>query len=653
MRMNRIVGSVLALATGFGVLGGFLRDAGAASPSAAARKCRGAIAGGSRNVVGAGLGTIDACHARRDKGKFSGDCNVIPSSSTGFARAQARAEATINARCTGGNPVLANYPNGVATDVFPALKSLIEQSGTEVQGAPDIAGDPSRKPKSKCHKAIGMGRSNVIKDIIKRSTGCQKKLDKKATTFGPLDPSCVASPGGSVNKARNSITKACNGITGTEVGSCAALPDCVLTEATTSGQAMATAIYTATVQGGQECGNGIVEGDEQCDDGNRNDADACRNDCTNGVCGDGVIATSLGEECDDGNTVPNDGCTDCKIDGATCGANGITAVVSLVFNEKQVLIAGLEVNLGYSRAGVSIPGSLDDPSVLERATDLTGKNAAFFVDKDTNSDGTDDDLYNLYTVTEPIESGPFEQVRFDCTPGAFIKPSDFDCTPANPSDPSGNPLNLSREQLDCRVTQVASAGAVPTTVTTTTPTPTTSPPTTVPVPTTTTTTNPHTCGNGVTEGPTETCDDGNAVDENTVDPLGSPDTCPASCRIETCNSTAQTVSVNVNFAAATGISGYKVFVDYPEGKVIIPGTGQPGPGVITNDATNSAVANDLDYGVIVVGSKLGAIAPSRLFTLNFTSCGITPTAGDFKCKVHQASDTGGNDVAMTCSVSIP
>jgi len=32
---------------------------------------------------------------------------------------------------------------------FPALKTLIEQSGTEVQGAPDIAGDPSRKPKSK------------------------------------------------------------------------------------------------------------------------------------------------------------------------------------------------------------------------------------------------------------------------------------------------------------------------------------------------------------------------------------------------------------------------------------------------------------------------------------------------------------------------
>ena len=458
MRMNRTVGSVLALAIGFGVLGASLRDAGAASPSAAARKCRGAIAAGSRNVVGAGLGTIDACHARRDKGKFSGDCNVIPSNATGFARAQARAEATINASCPGENPVLANYPNGVVMDVFPALKALIEQSGTDVQGEPDIAGDPSRKQKSKCHGAIGKARSGVIKDIVKRATGCQKKLDKKGTTFGPLDPGCVASPGGSLNKGRNSIRKACNGITGPQVGSCAGLPDCVLTEATTTGQAMAKAIYTATAPVGQQCGNGIVEGDEQCDDGNRNDADACRNDCTNAVCGDGVVATSLGEECDDGNTVPNDGCTDCKIDGAMCGADGITAVVSLVFDDRIISsLAGLIVNLGYGRAGVSIPGSADDPTVLERVTDLTGKNGAFFVDQDTNNDGTDDNLFNLYAVTEPIASGPFEQVRFDCTPGAFIRPSDFDCTPANPSDTSGNPLNLTREQLDCRVTAVTSA----------------------------------------------------------------------------------------------------------------------------------------------------------------------------------------------------
>ena len=160
------------------------------------------------------------------------------------------------------------------------------------------------------------------------------------------------------------------------------------------------------------------------------------------------------------------------------------------------------------------------------------------------------------------------------------------------------------------------------------------------------------CGNGVTEG-TETCDDGNTVDENTVDPL-PPDACPANCRIESCNSTSATFAVNVNFSSAAGIAGYKVFVDYPEGKVVIPGAGQPAAGTITNDPTNGAIGNDLDYGIIVVGSQINAIPPPRLFTLNFTSCGGTaPTAAEFNCKVHQASDTNGNDVPMTCSVSIP
>jgi hypothetical protein len=189
------------------------------------------------------------------------------------------------------------------------------------------------------------------------------------------------------------------------------------------------------------------------------------------------------------------------------------------------------------------------------------------------------------------------------------------------------------------------AAATPTTTTTT-----------QPGSSTTTTTNPHVCGNGVVEGPAETCDDGNAVDENTVDPL-PPDACPSTCRILSCNSTASTFSVSVNFSSGASIAGYKVFVDYPENKVIVPGTGaqcsnQAGC-AIQNDPTNGAIGNDLDYGIIVVGSGLNAIPSPRLFTLNFTSCGITPTVADFNCKVHQASDTNGNDVPMTCSISIP
>ena len=59
-----------------------------------------------------------------------------------------------------------------------------------------------------------------------------------------------------------------------------------------------------------ECGDGVVEGAEECDDGVDNSdilPDACRTDCTEAGCGDAV--TDDGEECDDGNGVDGDGCS--------------------------------------------------------------------------------------------------------------------------------------------------------------------------------------------------------------------------------------------------------------------------------------------------------------------------------------------------------
>lgn len=173
--------------------------------------------------------------------------------------------------------------------------------------------------------------------------------------------------------------------------------------------------------------------------------------------------------------------------------------------------------------------------------------------------------------------------------------------------------------------------------------------------TTTSTTVPHVCGNGTVEGPTETCDDGNAVDENTVDPL-PPDPCPADCRIKPCLSPGGTFAVDVDFSVAPSVSvaGYKVFIDYPEDKVSIPGgVGVPPAGTITNDPTQSATPNDLDYGIIVVAAGINAIPSPRLFTINFARCnGATPPIGEFACHVKQASDTNGNDVPMTCSVVV-
>lgn len=70
-----------------------------------------------------------------------------------------------------------------------------------------------------------------------------------------------------------------------------------------------------------ECGNGIREAGEQCDDGIRNsDAlpDSCRMGCIRSFCGDRV--TDYSEECDDGNDILGDGCTPLCTQ-STCGNN--------------------------------------------------------------------------------------------------------------------------------------------------------------------------------------------------------------------------------------------------------------------------------------------------------------------------------------------
>lgn len=66
------------------------------------------------------------------------------------------------------------------------------------------------------------------------------------------------------------------------------------------------------------CGNGKVEGDEQCDDGDANsDTGACKTDCTPASCGDGFVGP--GEECDpSAASSDTESCTpSCK--NAVCG----------------------------------------------------------------------------------------------------------------------------------------------------------------------------------------------------------------------------------------------------------------------------------------------------------------------------------------------
>ncbi len=60
------------------------------------------------------------------------------------------------------------------------------------------------------------------------------------------------------------------------------------------------------------CGNSIIEGREECDDGNFSNADSCTNVCKLPSCGDGIVGTT--EQCDDGNRSNTDTCpNNCKI----------------------------------------------------------------------------------------------------------------------------------------------------------------------------------------------------------------------------------------------------------------------------------------------------------------------------------------------------
>ena len=69
-----------------------------------------------------------------------------------------------------------------------------------------------------------------------------------------------------------------------------------------------------------DCGNGVIEPGETCDDGNTINEDNCTNTCENPECGDSITwnLESGTEECDDGNIFNSDDCTR-ACENARCG----------------------------------------------------------------------------------------------------------------------------------------------------------------------------------------------------------------------------------------------------------------------------------------------------------------------------------------------
>lgn len=147
------------------------------------------------------------------------------------------------------------------------------------------------------------------------------------------------------------------------------------------------------------CGNGIIDGDEECDDGNSDDNDACSNSCTSAVCGDGITQSSNGEECDDGgesSTCDNDctiaSCGDGTINttaGETC--DGDTGSDTSRCSSSCVLSVEC-CSAYYTDYGADcwVEGTLSDTSTTCSACSSTCSSSATSVSGSCNNDGNCD-----------------------------------------------------------------------------------------------------------------------------------------------------------------------------------------------------------------------------------------------------------------------
>ena len=160
------------------------------------------------------------------------------------------------------------------------------------------------------------------------------------------------------------------------------------------------------------------------------------------------------------------------------------------------------------------------------------------------------------------------------------------------------------------------------------------------------------CGSGVVLAP-ETCDDGNTV---------NTDDCPADCVVDTCTPNGGSDDPwTVSFTSAKPVGAITVFVDYPEAKISILGSGNVPEGSeidgIVGSPFTAASFNDRDHGLTAAlaegtGSNFGLTG--ALFTVHFETCAAAgaAAAGDFTCTVLGAADATGKALTgVTCSVN--
>jgi cysteine-rich repeat protein len=369
----------------------------------ASRSCRKTIATEFQTIVTAGLKDADGCHKAKDKictaNSNRGACNLVsPPYSTDFdpkgkyAAAQAKADDKIDGakgKCLAGDPVLANFQGGDADAAFiPKIDEDIAGLSNVTQGT---LNQPCGKAASKCRETIAKWKTKMTHNILKMATQCQAAYDGVATTFGAIDPNClgVADPV-TAAQAAGAINKDCAGITGDQIGVCTPLPTCVTDNAKLTGLDLAQKAYQVLPAQGPVCGNGIIEGTEQCDHG-----------AANGTPGDTCNAA-------------------CERLDQTCTVSGGSGhrKVTVSINSPTPL-AGLDVVMDYPQFEAGIPGT-GSSNVVQQSLHVI-QPASF---KGMSDSETDAQVHLVSSLPTTFTSGPLFDVTFD----NCVQLSQFVCT---------------------------------------------------------------------------------------------------------------------------------------------------------------------------------------------------------------------------------
>ncbi len=135
------------------------------------------------------------------------------------------------------------------------------------------------------------------------------------------------------------------------------------------------------------------------------------------------------------------------------------------------------------------------------------------------------------------------------------------------------------------------------------------------------------CGDGAVHAGVELC--GDSAEQSCLNPG------PGTCSVADCTAAGTTRAVTVSFSPppAVVLGGLSIALDYPEGKVGVPGTGTAAGGRIAVVPSGLSTKQDRDYEVEVVLANASGISSGAFYTVTFDDCESAPaaTTDEFAC----------------------